>query len=197
VFIDGDGIECRAVEREDVPFLQRWANHPEVRRYLGVRWRPYSEEEYEAQVYERYDTNEDGITVLVCPTDPAEHDIDAGDTDDGDAPPPVGSVQLYPIQDQQGWANVAYWVAPPAQGNGYATRATSLVVDYAFEQLGLHRVSATALAPNEGSLRVLEKLGFIHEGTKREVDWVDDEYVDERIYGLLREEWQDGEPDEA
>lgn len=185
LFIEGDRIDLRTVEREDIPFLQRWVNHPDVRRYVSTYRTPYSQEEYEEEIFDPYDTNEDGATVLVC-----HHEWDGDDlggSDDG--PTAVGSAQLYPIREGAGWANLAYWVAPPAQGNGYATAATELLVEYAFDELGLHRVTAQALEPNEASWRVLEGVGFTHEGTQRECEVVDGEYVDQRLYGLLRNEW--------
>lgn len=49
-------------------------------------------------------------------------------------------------------------------GRGYATRATRLVVDWAFGELGLHRVEANVMPRNARSLRVLEKCGFANEG---------------------------------
>lgn len=185
LFIEGSRIDLRTVERDDVPFLQRWVNHPDVRRYVGNFRTPYSREEYEEEIFEPYDTNEDGATALIC-HDEWDGD-DLGGSDDG--PKAVGSVQLSPVRDSAGWANLAYWVAPPAQGNGYATEASELFVEYAFRELGLHRVTARALAPNEASCRVLERLGFTHEGTQRECAVVDGEYVDQRLYGLLRTEW--------
>jgi RimJ/RimL family protein N-acetyltransferase len=187
-FIEGDRIDLRTVEREDIPFLQRWVNHPEVRRYISTFRTPYSQEEYEEEIFDPYDTNEDGATVLLC-----HHEWDGDDLggpDDG--PTAVGSAQLYPIREGAGWANLAYWVAPPAQGNGYATEAAELLVEYAFDELGLHRVTAQALEPNEASCRVLERVGFTHEGTQRECDIVDGSYVGQRLYGLLREEWNEG-----
>lgn len=50
-------------------------------------------------------------------------------------------------------------------GRGYATRATRLMVDWAFGELGLHRVEANVMPRNLRSRRVLEKCGFACEGT--------------------------------
>lgn len=49
-------------------------------------------------------------------------------------------------------------------GRGYATRATELIVGWAFGELGLHRVEANVMPRNARSLRVLEKCGFSCEG---------------------------------
>lgn len=186
VFLAGDRIDLRTVDEDDVPFLQRWINHPSVRKYMSLFRTPYSHEEYVEEIYESFDTDSDGASLLICPHEWDGEDLDGPD----DGPTPVGSVQLYPIKDDQGWANLAYWVTPPAQGNGYATEACELLLAYAFDDLGLHRVMGNALAPNEASRRVLEGLGFVREGAQRECAFVEGEYVDQILYGLLREEWQ-------
>ncbi len=92
------------------------------------------------------------------------------------------------IDEQFGTAEVGYFFAPDAWGNGYATAAVERVVDYAFEELRLHRVHARVFAFNEGSARVLEKVGFEREGVLREAAYMHGEYVDELRYGLLEPE---------
>lgn len=185
LFLEGDQVDLRTVEREDIPFLQRWINHPDVRRHIRTFRTPYNEDEYEAEIFDPIDTDDDGASLLVC-----IHEWDGDDLGGPEeGPTAVGSGQLYPINGAEGWANLGYWVAPPAQGNGYATETVELLLEYAFGDLGLHRVTAQALAPNEASCAVLESTGFTHEGTQREMARLGDGYVDQRIYGLLREEW--------
>ena len=43
---------------------------------------------------------------------------------------------------------------------------------------------------NEASKRVVEKLGFVHEGTKRDDAFVGGEYVDREVYAVLADEWE-------
>jgi len=51
-------------------------------------------------------------------------------------------------------------------------------------------VFARVLDPNEGSKRVLEKVGFEREGTLRDQVFVSGEHVDVGRYGLLADEWE-------
>jgi len=171
VFIDGDSITLRTIEHEDVEFLQANANRPGVREYAGGDT-PYNRPRYESERVEPLSSGE-FVELLVCV--------------DGER---VGDVSLAPIDDRRGWANLGYWIDPDYQGEGYATAAARLVVDHGFAELRLHRVSATVVAGNEASRRVVEKLGFTHEGTKREDAFVGGEYVDRAVYGLLRREWE-------
>lgn len=59
---------------------------------------------------------------------------------------------------------LGYFVAERHNGRGYATEAVRLAVDYAFDDLGLHRVQANVMTKNPRSARVLEKAGFRREG---------------------------------
>lgn len=173
VFIDGDRIELRTVEKEDIEFLARGVNHPDVRRYISVFRTPQNTERYE-EVFENIDSSEDDVSLLICA--------------DGE---PAGSIQLYPVDDSRGWTNLGFWVHPDEQGNGYATEACELIIEYGFRELRLHRISAVAMAPNTASRRVLERVGFTHEGTNRESAFADGEYVDDEQYGLLESEWRE------
>lgn len=174
VFIESEQIELRTVEEEDIEFLQCGVNHPDVRRHIGVFRTPYNRERYENDLWEA-DSSEDGASLLVCPR---------GDEE------PVASIQLYPVDDGRGWANLGVWIMPDAQENGYATEAGELVIKYGFDELRLHRISGVATAPNAASQRLLEALGFTHEGTNREDVFVNGKYVDLERYGLLDREWR-------
>jgi [ribosomal protein S5]-alanine N-acetyltransferase len=59
---------------------------------------------------------------------------------------------------------LAYNLAKDAQGHGYMTEAVRAMVDFAFHDLGLHRVAASYMPRNERSARVLERAGFEIEG---------------------------------
>lgn len=170
VFVEGDRIDLRTVESEDIEFLQEGMNHPEVRRYAGGDV-PYNRSRYES---ERFDliSSGDVVHLLVC---------------DGDER--LGDVSLAPINERRGWANLGYWIHPERQGEGSATEAARLMVSHGFRDLRLHRISAAIVAGNEASKRVVEKLGFVHEGTKRDDAFLDGSYVDREIYAVLREEW--------
>jgi ribosomal-protein-alanine N-acetyltransferase len=61
-------------------------------------------------------------------------------------------------------AYLGYSIAERWNGQGLATEAVGVVMDFAFGDLGLHRVQAAVMPRNTGSIRVLEKNGFREEG---------------------------------
>jgi RimJ/RimL family protein N-acetyltransferase len=101
-----------------------------------------------------------------------------------------------------GWCSVSRWnpeyrsaalgycLADAAWGHGYATEAAHALLQWAFDALDLNRVQAETDTRNAASARVLEKLGFMREGTLREDCIVNGDVSDSWVYGLLRREWQ-------
>ena len=101
----------------------------------------------------------------------------------------VGIVSLTLEQDDR-IAIIGYGVHGDLRGQGLSVEAAFAVIDQAFEHHAeLKKVCAHTDAENLPSMRVLEKLGFSHEGTLRKNQFVKGRFVDEAIYGILREEW--------
>jgi RimJ/RimL family protein N-acetyltransferase len=177
VFAESERLELRTVEEEDIPFLQRGVNHPSVRRYIDAFTTPQNRDQLR-ETFEDVDSDDDGSTLVVVP---GEGYPRAGE--------PVGSVQLYPVNLDRRYANLGVWLLPEVWGNGYATEATAHLLDHAFLERGLHRVAASVLATNEASIALCERLGFVHEGTSRDLGFADGAYVDLERYALLAPEW--------
>jgi RimJ/RimL family protein N-acetyltransferase len=87
-------------------------------------------------------------------------------------------------------ASLGYCFGEAAWGHGYATEAAGALLRWAFDTLDLNRVQAETDTRNLASARVLEKLGFVREGTLREDCIVRGEVSDSWVYGLLRREWR-------
>jgi RimJ/RimL family protein N-acetyltransferase len=79
-------------------------------------------------------------------------------------------------------------------GNGYATEAARPLLDFAFDELGIHRVVGRLEPRNLGSARVLEKLGMRREAHLVENEWVKGEWQSELIYAVLAREWRAASP---
>jgi len=170
VFRDGETVELRTVEEEDVGFLQEVVNHPAVRPHV-VQFEPLNrrqEREWVESIGE-----EPGVQFVVCA--------------DGS---PVGVTGLNDPVEAWGLAAVGYMIHPDHWNNGFATDAVRELCGYAFAERRYHKVSARAYVTNPASQRVLEKVGFTEEGVFRAEAFVDGEFVDVHRYGLLADEWK-------
>jgi ribosomal-protein-alanine N-acetyltransferase len=83
-------------------------------------------------------------------------------------------------------AEVGYWLAKPFWGRGLMTAVVQRLCRHAFEEFGLVKVTAHVFLHNPASARVLEKCGFQQEGLLRKHFLKDDEFIDARLFGLLR-----------
>lgn len=107
----------------------------------------------------------------------------------------LGSCTLFKIHAGNRRAELGYGLGPAHWGKGYAQEAVSALLGFGFadvEQggLGLHRVEADIDPANQGSARLLERLGFQREGLLRERWIVSGVVSNSAIYGLLQPEWK-------
>ena len=79
------------------------------------------------------------------------------------------------------WYNIhsSYW------NQGYATEVLAAMVDFGFDELGLHRIQAGCAVDNIGSIKVLEKVGMIREGRGREILPLKSGWSDNFEYSIL------------
>ena len=97
-------------------------------------------------------------------------------------------------------ATIGYWVAERFAGLNVTPTAVALASDYAFFQVGLHRIEICIRPENAASLRVVEKLGFRYEGLRRRYIHINGDWRDHFCFALVAEElpmgvlrrWQDG-----
>jgi [ribosomal protein S5]-alanine N-acetyltransferase len=98
----------------------------------------------------------------------------------------IGSIGLMPgIDVHRFTAELGYWLAEPFQGNGIMTKAIRALSEYAFTELGFHRIFAEPYTTNAASARVLEKSGFTLEGIMRAAVFKDGRILDQYLYAKL------------
>lgn len=90
--------------------------------------------------------------------------------------------------DRQGSVGYAFWHEQWARGIG--TEAATAMLDFGFDQLGLHRIEATIDPENAASVRVAEKLGMRLEGRMKERFSTPDGWRDSLLYATTEDEWR-------
>lgn len=89
---------------------------------------------------------------------------------------------------------LGYAIAYDEWGKGYATDVARTMVDFGFQKLGLHRISAAIAPDNTTSIKVVEKLGFSREGILRDHVFSNGAWRDSVLYSILQPEWADLTP---
>ena len=102
----------------------------------------------------------------------------------------IGSCGLRMERSDSTEGEIGYGMSPTYWGKGYATEAASEMVRLGFEEFGLHRISAQCIADNVASVRVLEKVGLLEEGRRREAEWMKGRWWDTLVFGILEKEWR-------
>ena len=99
----------------------------------------------------------------------------------------IGACGLHDRGESQAHrAEIGYWLAKPYWGRGIATAVVRRVCAFAFEELGLVKITAHVFAGNPASARVLEKCGFEQEGYLKKHYQKDGRYLDARAFGLFK-----------
>ncbi|MCI8441803.1 MAG: GNAT family N-acetyltransferase [Provencibacterium sp.] len=104
----------------------------------------------------------------------------------------VGSVG-YTVTDDTPVGKIVgagYFIYPKFWGKGYTTEAFQRVLEFAFSENNVYRVSTGCLAENAGSERVMQKCGLIKEAEHIDYEWHDGKMKTRLEYRLLKREWR-------
>lgn len=98
----------------------------------------------------------------------------------------VGLLKLSHINLEVDAVDLEFILNPAFTGKGYASAAVRATCDYLFQTVGVHRIQCFLLPINYRAMLVLERCGFVKEGTIREgFLWPDKGIVDLALYSLL------------
>ncbi len=163
------GIYLRLMTYEDTERIVEWRNSDSVRKrfiYQGL----FTKESHENWIKTMVETGK-VVQMIIC-----EIGTDK----------PVGSVYVRDIDNTHHKAEYGIFIGEKdARGKGYGTAAAKLMVRYCFEELALHRLFLRVYAENERAIRSYEKAGFVKEALLRDDVYIDGEYKDIVLMGIL------------
>jgi ribosomal-protein-alanine N-acetyltransferase len=173
----GPHLTLKLPDPEDAPALLALASDPDVTRWFS--WGPYTDVAQPlAWVAEQEARREAGVQL-----DFVVHDRENG---------PIGVTGLAEFSVRDRRAMVGTWFGREHWGTGANAESKALVAHAAFEICGLERLGAYSNPDNVRSARALERVGFTREGTLRGWHRHSDRQLDVHIYGMLRDDWEDG-----
>ncbi len=99
----------------------------------------------------------------------------------------IGNIKIHMIEPKHGRAEIGYLIGDRSvSGMGFGTEAVGRITRYCFENLDLRKVTAGCYADNMGSIRILEKNGYLQEGHLKFHIRRDGEYIDVLRFGKLK-----------
>lgn len=166
----------RPWRESDLDALVRLNDDPEIERNTSSVTLPYTREKgLEALAkFSRMASDGSGLTRAWCLSGSDE---------------PVGGVGLI-LHAKDNNAELGYSTRRDHRKGGYTTEACAAMLEWAFGDLGLHRVFARHFTWNPASERVMDRLGMIQEGVQREHGRKGDTYVDMCCHAILAREWK-------
>lgn len=176
--VRGPRLTLRFARPDDASALYEMGADPEVSRYFS--WGPYSDPAEASEFIERTRAQReagDRLEFVIA--------------DESDRP--IGITGLSEFSERDRRAVVGTWLGRTHWGSGANRESKALILALGFGTLELQRISAYAHPENARSLRALERLGFVAEGTLVAWHLHHGERRDVRILRLLREEWEASE----
>jgi RimJ/RimL family protein N-acetyltransferase len=101
----------------------------------------------------------------------------------------AGEALLWNIDLHNRTAHIGISLLPAFRGRGLGTDVVRVLCRYGFAIRGLHRLQAETLTDNDAMIQAASQAGFTREGTLRRSAWVNGDFADEAILGLLATEW--------
>ena len=163
-------LRLRQIIADDQPGIFAGLSHPEVIKYYGVEYKTYRDTQLQMDWYEELLRNKTGMWWAICtPENPAL----------------MGVCGFYNMQEQHRKAELGYWLLPAYWQQGIMHEALTTILPFGFTQLNLHRIEAFVETENTASSKLLEKLGFRHEGTMIECEIKKGNFISLKIYARL------------
>ena len=166
--------QIREFQSNDVEALVKYANNYEVSKFLRDAF-PYPyKKENAVDWIEQIKKNNLALTFAVA------NEIEL-----------IGGIGAIPFDDVHRYsAEVGFWIGEPFWNRGIISKALKTFCNYLFTNCNFNRLTANVFERNEASRRVLEKTGFVLEGTQRKSVFKENKFVDHYIYGLLKEDFK-------
>lgn len=173
--IRGGNIYLKPFSSDDAPALLKLQteNRGFFEKFSMVRDADFYTLEYQQNLIKRYEENwknDESYNFGIFKTDGTL----------------IGTINLFQvIRGSLQSAFIGYFLDRSHNGKGYTTEAAKLLVDYAFNELKLHRIEAGVMPHNIGSIRVLEKAGFHKEGIAVKNVKINGQWEDHQVLAII------------
>lgn len=161
----------RKIVPGDITHIYEGLSHPEVIRYYGVSFDTLESTKEQMEWFDRLENEETGIWWAICSSDNTTF---------------YGAAGLNNVSHNHRKAEIGFWLLPAYWGLGIMPEVVPEILNYGFKTLNLHRIEGIVENDNANSKRLMEKLGFQHEGTMKECEVKNGHFISLDIYALFK-----------
>lgn len=171
--IGHEGLRLASVREDELPLLLSLFNeHEAAGFYVPTMVRPYNLEQLRGMLADWNDRSESFLFAI------------------RNREELVGIANIDGFSWPNAHAEIGIALASPRyRGQGFASKALKILLDYLFLEVGLHRVYCRIMAGNEASMRLFLRMGFREEGIMRSHIRRMGTYLDMHLFGMLADEW--------
>ncbi|NBI30005.1 GNAT family N-acetyltransferase [Chengkuizengella marina] len=173
-FLEGNKIYLRPLDIEDAELYFQMLYNSETRRLTGTQ-KSYTRQQITSYIEGKAEDSSSVLLLIVL----KETDV------------VIGDVALQDIDTINRSSSIRIAIdAEQNQGKGYGSEAISLMLEYGFGILNLHRIELEVFTFNKRAAHVYEKLGFKIEGIQRDRLYFNHQYHDAILMSILEEEYR-------
>lgn len=167
--LESERLILRQFTGADIANVFRGLSHPDIIKYYGVSYTSIEATQKQMTWFADLETNGTGIWWAVCSRGNDEF---------------LGAGGLNDLSMENKKAEIGFWLFPENWGQGFMKEAVSLILNYAFS-LGLHRIEGFVEAKNSNCKKALAKLKFDYEGTMKDCEIKDGQFISLDIYSKI------------
>lgn len=163
-------FELQTIVTEDQQFIYEGLSHPQVIPFYGVRYNSFEATKAQMEFYESLSKSGTGYWWKIIEKKTGER---------------VGAIGYNNFNAPHNRTEVGYWLLPQYWKQGILSEVFPVVIDHLLQKKQVHRIEALVEDGNADSNRLLERMGFIYEGTMRDCEIKEGRYISLRMYSLL------------
>ncbi len=157
----------------DLDNVFKGLSHPEVIKHYGVSYRTQEETKEQMKFFKDLEKNGTGIWWAICSLDNNTF---------------YGAGGLNGLSKEHKKAEIGFWLLKDFWGQGIMTEVMPIICNYGFDNLGLHRIEGLVESDNWNCKNAMKKLHFNHEGTLRDYEIKNGNFISLEIYSKLQNE---------
>lgn len=169
--LNTERLSLRKIEPADIDNIFKGLSHPDVIRYYGISFESLKATEEQMEWFRNLEETETGIWWAICSKNNSQF---------------YGAAGFNGLNKEHKKAEIGFWLLPDYWGKGFMQEAFPVICKYGFENLNLNRIEGFVDNENKNCKIAIEKMHFTLEGTMRQSEIKNNEYLDVDVYSKLK-----------
>ena len=171
--IQSNRLLLRQFVESDIENVFKGLSHPDIIKHYGISFDSLESTKEQMNWFADLEKEGTGMWFAVCSLDNKTF---------------YGAGGLNDLSKEHKKAEIGFWLLTPFWGKGIMTEAMPLICNYGFDKLGLHRIEGFVESDNTNCKNAMAKLDFQHEGTMKDCEIKNGEFISLDIYSKIKTE---------